>query len=154
MQCRCNIGGGKRAARPDAKMRANSAEMDPRSSKKAWRKLAAATKLRLVTIDHLDRRTRAGRRASELVRAFETELGGTERLRPGQYEAVRRAAALSAIADDFQARRLAGQPVDVTELVKVCNLARRAVLDLGIKPTGQAAPHVPLRERLAARGAR
>ena len=90
----------------------------------------AAGKLRLVTLDRLDGRTLAARRANELADAFEAELGvvsGTQRL------AIRRAAMLTAIAEDVAARQLAGGAIDLDQVIRASNAARRAVMDLGIK---------------------
>ena len=63
-------------------------------------------KARLLTLDHLDRRTRASRRAALLADAFAAEIGGqiTDSLRIR----IETAAALSVIAEDAQTRRLAG----------------------------------------------
>jgi hypothetical protein len=105
----------------------------------------AAGKLRLVTLDRLDGRTLAARRANELADAFEAELGtvsGTQRL------AVRRAAMLVAIAEDVAARQLAGETIDLDQVIRASNAARRAVLDLGLNAGKRSAPHVPRREQL------
>jgi hypothetical protein len=59
---------------------------------------------------------------------------------PMMVAAIRRAAELSVIAADLRARRLRGEPVDIGELVKAENAARRAVADLGIKPGKAAVP--------------
>ena len=85
--------------------------------------------VRLLTLDHLDGRTLAARRANELAAAFEAELGavsGTQRL------AIRRAAMLTAIAEDVAARQLAGEAPDLDQVIRASNAARRAVHDLGI----------------------
>jgi hypothetical protein len=61
-----------------------------------------ARKARLRTLDHLDQRTRAAKRAKALAATYEAALGG--RLTDVQREAVRAAAAAVAIAEDAQAR--------------------------------------------------
>lgn len=103
-------------------------------------------KLRLATVRDLDGRTRASRRARELAAGFERDLGGD--MSPGRRLAIERAAAMVALAEDAQARRLAGdQTVSLEDVVRIDNAAARAVKAIGIK-LGQPV-HVPLRERLA-----
>ena len=59
-------------------------------------------KRRLVTLDSLDHRTVASRRARALASAFKTALGGEPT--PAQSLAIQNAAALVAISEDAQAR--------------------------------------------------
>jgi hypothetical protein len=114
-------------------MLANNAEVPAESPP------VARGKVRLLTLEAMDGRTVAARRARELARGFEAELGRT--LSSTQRLAVERAAALVAIAEDAQARRLAGDPaVSLEDLVRVDNAAQRAVRQLGIKAPGVAAP--------------
>jgi hypothetical protein len=100
----------------------------------------ARGKQRLCTIESLDGRTIAARRARELAQGFQAELGvaltATQRL------AVERAAVLVALAEDTKARRLAGDiGISLDDVVRVDNAAARAVKALGIKPG--AAPKPP-----------
>jgi hypothetical protein len=114
----------------------------PAGNKNACPKLASDTtpmqtkyvtragKVRLMTLDHLDRRTAAAERAIALAEAFAAELGD---LTPMQRIRVETAAALSAIAEDAQTRRLAGDSsITLDDLVRAVSAARRAVRDLGI----------------------
>lgn len=78
----------------------------------------------------LDLRTRAGRRARELIQQFETALGGT--ITDGQRLAVHRAALLTSLAEDKRARSLAGEPINLDDLVRIDRLAMQAVRLLGI----------------------
>jgi hypothetical protein len=106
-------------------MHAEAAEMRPQSVRMRRRKL------RLRTLGHLDGRTTAARRAGALVATFEAELGGE--LTGAQRLAVHNAAALTAIAEDAQARRLAGDTsITLDDLVRATSAARRAVRDLGL----------------------
>jgi hypothetical protein len=81
-------------------------------------------------VDELDLRTRAGRRARELIRVFETALGGA--ITDGQRLAVHRAALLTSLAEDKRARSLAGEPINLDDLVRIDRLAMQAVRLLGI----------------------
>jgi hypothetical protein len=98
----------------------------------------------------IDGRTRSGRRARELARQFEAALG--DNLTDGQRLAVARAATLTAIAEDRRTRALAGEPVLLDDLVRVENLASRAVKALGLPPSaaGKPAETPDLRTYLAA----
>jgi hypothetical protein len=93
-------------------------------------------KAQLCTLSALDGRTVAARRARELARGFEAELGGTATA--SRRFAIERAAALVALAEDAKARRLAGdQSVTLEDIVRIDNSAARAVRALGIKPNAQ-----------------
>ena len=95
--------------------------------------VASPPKSRLLTLSHLDRRTRASRRAALLARAFAAEIGGqiTDSLRIR----IETAAALSVIAEDAQTRRLGGDSsVSLDDLVRAVSAARRALRDIGIRP--------------------
>jgi hypothetical protein len=111
----------------------------------------AGGKVRLKTLRALDGRTIAAKRAAALAETFAAELG---QLTPAQRVRVETAAALSAISEDAQTRRLAGDDsITLDDLVRAVSAARRAVRDLGIK-SGNAEPApVPLRDRLAAEAA-
>jgi hypothetical protein len=86
----------------------------------------------------LDGRTRSVRRTRELERAFAAELGGADKLTGAQRDAIGNAARLAAIAEELQARALAGEAVDLASLARLVNASRRARLDLGIKPSKPA----------------
>lgn len=86
-------------------------------------------KQRLHTLESLDGRTRASRRAHAIIQSFEVDLG--PHLSAGQRLAIRHAAMLSALAEDATARHLAGDAEDPSTLIPLVNAARRAVLDLG-----------------------
>src|SRR5262249_4284809 len=93
-------------------------------------------KVRILTLGHLDRRTRASRRAAALAEAFAAEIGGqlTDSLRIR----IESAAALSVIAEDVQTRRLAGDSsVSLDDLVRAVSAARRALRDIGIRPNAK-----------------
>jgi hypothetical protein len=102
-------------------------------------RLKAAGKVRLRTLRTLDGRTIAAKRAAALAETFAAELG---QLTPAQRVRVETAAMLSAIAEDAQTRRLAGDDtITLDDLVRAVSAARRAVRDLGLhdrkhKPAG------------------
>jgi hypothetical protein len=82
-------------------------------------------------------------REARLVRLQEAELKaalGDVPVTPIMAAAIKRAAELSVIAADLRAKRLRGAPVDTAEIVKAENAHRRAVADLGIKPSSNREP--------------
>jgi hypothetical protein len=98
--------------------------------------IEAQPKARLLTLGHLDRRTRASRRAAVLAQAFAAEIGCpiTDSLRIR----IETAAALSVIAEDAQTRRLAGDTsVSLDDLVRAVSAARHALRDIGIRPNAR-----------------
>jgi hypothetical protein len=110
----------------------------------------ARGKVRLCTLEALDGRTVAARRARELAQAFQAELGGT--VSATQLFAIDRASALMALAEDAKARRLAGNgDVSLEDLVRIDNAAARAVKALGIKPAAATRPP-SIRDYLRGRG--
>jgi hypothetical protein len=83
------------------------------------------------TVETLDKRTAASRRAMQLMQQFETELGGG--LTDGQKLAVSRAAVMTAIAEDARLRKLGGaKDVSLDDLVRLDRVAALAVRALGI----------------------
>jgi hypothetical protein len=82
-------------------------------------------KARLLTVGHLDRRTRAAKRACAI--ATELELGFRGEITAVQRQSIGRAAVLCALAEDLGARRLAGQPIPFDDLLRVEGCAKRAI---------------------------
>jgi hypothetical protein len=82
-------------------------------------------KARLLTVGHLDRRTRAAKRASAI--AAELEAGFKGETTAVQRQSIGRAAVLCALAEDLGARRLAGQPIPLDHLLRAEGCAKRAV---------------------------
>jgi hypothetical protein len=101
-----------------------------------------------VTNDPLSRNsqsTATGRRVADLYRSYLRAM--PDRSCIGQADALR-AAELTVAAEEARARLLAGSG-DPNAVVRIENLAARAVRKLGLTPAA-GARHVPLRERIAA----
>jgi hypothetical protein len=97
-------------------LRIDMADMAPNAAAKRSR--------RLLTAEHLDGRTRGGKRA----RALAAELArGWDGITSVQRQAVERAAMLTVLAEDLLARRLAGQPIPFDELLRTEACAKRAI---------------------------
>jgi hypothetical protein len=89
--------------------------------------------LKLAFIDRVDGRSAIAKRVSEIARVFTAALGGADQLTPAQALAVHNAAVLSVIAEDAQARVLAGSnTVKLDDAIRASSAARRAVSDLGL----------------------
>jgi hypothetical protein len=82
-------------------------------------------KARLMTVAHLDRRTRASKRACEI--AAELEQGFGVDITTIQRQIIGRAAVLCALAEDMATRRLAGQPIPIGDVLRAEGVAKRAV---------------------------
>jgi len=85
-------------------------------------------------------------REAVLVRKQVAELKaalGDVPLSPLAVAAIKRAAELSVIAADLRAKRLRGEPVDITAIVRAENAHRRAVVALGITTNAKREPEQP-----------
>jgi hypothetical protein len=91
--------------------------------------------------------SRQGRRLRDLYAAYMVALGHPAG--PTTHAAVLAACELLVAAENARAALLAGNG-DVDQVVRLENLAARAVRRLGIKPGGNQAPYIPLRDRLMA----
>jgi len=91
------------------------------------------------TIKDIDRRSRGGRRALQLIKQFTAELGGE--ITEAQRMAVARASIAQALAEDASVRRLNGDESvsleDVVRLDNAADRARRALTDEA-EPSEQA----------------
>jgi hypothetical protein len=89
-------------------------------------------------------RSPAGRRRRDLVNFFVDALGGPDQVTPVQVTDIRRAAELTALAEETRAKALCEGTgaVDLAALVRLEGAASRAVRVLGIK-SGPSAPKTP-----------
>ena len=104
---------------------------------------------RLLTLDYLDQRTAAAKAARNLVTHLTSDLGGDDQLSAGERELVKRAALCGAIVADFEARWVAGQPVELNEYLAAVNVQRRVLTTLGLQRRPRDVTLPSLREYLA-----
>lgn len=109
------------------KLSPDTAEMDPDRG-------ADSPKVRLLTLDDLDRRTRAGQRAFELHDRLVSERGGKESMGTLRYAMTSSVAVLSAMIEDLQTRWLMGEPVEPSAIATLLNARRREAEIIGIDP--------------------
>jgi hypothetical protein len=129
--------------------------MELRTDMAAGLAVKRSRKTRLWTAQHVDGRTRGAKRA----RAIAAELArGWDGITPVQRQAIGRAAMLCAIAEDAVARRLSGEPIPISDVLRTEGVAKRAVRAvLAERPEPPPAPRFSpmrvLREAEAARKA-
>lgn len=98
----------------------------------------------------LDGRTTAARRVRDLAVTYTAALGGI--VDPMERELILKAAQLNVAAEDMRRRSLQGEPVDIASLVKLENLASRAVRSLNLSGK-RSTPAPDLQSYLKARAA-
>jgi hypothetical protein len=123
--------------------------MQPDAAWIATENTSLAPKLRLLCLESLDGRRTASKRAYELIASFEAELGG--KLTLADRLAVRRAAMLSALAEHEASRQMAGEAVDLDQVVRVSNAAQRAIAALDLPRRDKRSQGPSLAEHLAKR---
>lgn len=90
-------------------------------------------KTRLLTLEHLDGRTLAAKRAREVLQAVEGDLGGADRLTEAERQLVRRAAVLAVLAESAEAHWLAGGELDTSAHNGTVNTLRRLFETVGLQ---------------------
>jgi hypothetical protein len=95
-------------------------------------------------------RTPGGRRRRDLAQFFSDALGGSSAVTPVQITDIRRAAELTALAEEMRAQALreGTATIDMAALVRLEGAASRAVRALGIKSGPTATKPLTMRERL------
>jgi hypothetical protein len=88
---------------------------------------------RFLTIRDIDGRSRASVRTRQLVKAFETDMGGADRLTTGQQQLVQRAAVLATQLEDFEVRWALGEPIEFLDYLTAINVQRRVLLAIGLE---------------------
>jgi hypothetical protein len=91
-------------------------------------------KSRLLTLDDLDRRTKAAQRAFDLHDRLVAERGGAESMSVLRYSMTRSVAVLSAMVEDMQVKWLRGERVEPAAIATLLNARRREAEIVGIDP--------------------
>jgi len=81
----------------------------------------------------VDGRTREAKAYGMAVADITSDLGGEDRISRAELELVRRAAGLSVLAALAESKLLAGESMDISELVSVGNAQRRILATLGLQ---------------------
>jgi hypothetical protein len=125
----------------------SATDQAPRPSK------GGSNKLRLLTLEHLDGRTRAAHRARELIAAMEQDLGGPTNLSTGERQLIQRAACLGAFVESCETRWLGGAVVELAEYLAAINVQRRILATLGLRRRPKELDALSLSEYLATKAA-
>ena len=91
------------------------------------------SKLRLLTLDDLDGRTRAAQLVRTTMADIAGDLGGPEHLTTGEQQIIKRAALTGAMLEDMGCRWLSGEPVDPALYATLSNAERRLLETVGLK---------------------
>jgi hypothetical protein len=91
-------------------------------------------KSRLLTLEDLDKRTRAAQRAFDIHDRLVAERGGPESMSVLRYSLTRSVAVLSAMVEDVQARWLRGEKIDPAAIATLLNARRREAELIGLDP--------------------
>jgi hypothetical protein len=113
----------------------------------------AASKLRgLKTLNQIDGRTFASKRAHQLIRALSLDISPGGDLTESMKQLIQRAAILGALIESSEAQWLAGDAVDLNAYFMAVNSQRRILITLGLdRRTRDVTP--PLAQYLAERSA-
>ena len=91
------------------------------------------SKTRLLSLDDLDRRTRAFQTAHEMKHAIISDLGGLDQLSTLELIQAENAAVDAAVLRDLQVRWLRGDGIEAATLATVENVFNRTAAALGTK---------------------
>lgn len=97
-------------------------------------------KFRLLTLEDLDRRTRAAQFARETRDNICSDIGGADRLSTLQCVLADSAAVMTAMLADLKIRWLQGENVDVGTIATLQNVFNRTAMMLGIEREPRDAP--------------
>ena len=108
-------------------------------------------KMRLITLDAIDGRTSAKRRACVLIEAIERDLGGADRLSEGSRQLIQRAAVLGTYIESCEAQWLAGETVELADYLMAINSQRRVLATIGLSRVARDVSDMSLAAYTAAR---
>ena len=92
----------------------------------------ARLRVKLSSLNDLDRRTGAYKRVAALIAEIESDLGGSENLSTATRQIIQRAAVAGALAEDLESKWLAGIPTDPAVHALLANSQRRLLLAVGL----------------------
>lgn len=111
------------------KLAADAAEMIPEKGDDLLPKRGG--KVRLLTLDDLDGRTRAAQIVRETRQEVTADLGGADQLSALERGAIDNVSLLDAMIKDAGARWLTGEPIDASSIATLINSFNRTAAVLG-----------------------
>ena len=106
-------------------------------------------KVRLLSLEDLDGRTRAARATDQMLGDLIEDLGGERNCSTAERELAKRAAILSAMLADAECRWLSGERIQLTDYLPTLNAHRRVLTTLGLERRARDATPPSLRDYLA-----
>ncbi len=94
--------------------------------------MKAGGKVRMLTLDDLDRRTRAYQATAEIRDGVMSDLGGVEQLTVLHRTLAESVAVLSTMIRDMEVRWLKGESIDLAEYTALINARRREAQTVGL----------------------
>ena len=114
-------------------MQAENGRIERLRPAKPLKQLKPAAKIRLRTLNDLDKRTSAARAAIELRHQIVRDLGGDEGLSAMQVCIIDNVATLGASLADMAAAYLSGEQISLALYCTIANSQRRLLADLGLE---------------------
>jgi hypothetical protein len=90
-------------------------------------------KVRLLSLDDLDRRTASAKAALRLRAEIVADLGGEDRLSAMERAIVNNAAVIAAMLESMATKYLAGQAIELGSYATLSNSLRRLLQDVGLQ---------------------
>ena len=104
----------------------------------------------MLTLDDVDRRTRAYRATIELRDSIYSDRGGRDRMSVLEVELADSLAVQCAMIRDIEARWLQGEEIDLTAYATMLNARRREATQLGVERVARDVTP-PLRDYIASK---
>jgi hypothetical protein len=95
--------------------------------------MSRPAKAKLATLDQLDGRTIAAKRARDTISAIEADLGGAENLTTSMRQIIESAAVTSTMVADLGSRWLSGEQIDLALFCTLGNAQRRLFETIGLE---------------------
>jgi hypothetical protein len=111
----------------------NAETTSPAARRKREGRSSVSNGTKLFSVDGLDGRSQTVRRFRDLVETMTFDLGGADLLSEFQRQLIRRAAALSVMAEAVEADLVRDRPFAIVDYGTVCDRLRRLCETLGIE---------------------
>ncbi|HEY7248692.1 MAG TPA: hypothetical protein VH678_32920 [Xanthobacteraceae bacterium] len=90
-------------------------------------------RIKLRSLDELDGRTAAARRARDLIAHLVADAGGNDNITEGMRQLITRAAVIAAYVEDIEARWISGGNIKVEEYLAAANTQKRILEAVGLQ---------------------
>ena len=90
-------------------------------------------RVRLISLDQLDGRTRAVAKTRQLLNELQSDMGGAEYISAAQRQLAQRASVLGALIENIEANWAEGKPIEVLHYLRAVGVQRRVLQTLGLE---------------------